>query len=98
MKKIFCGLLTLASLNSLSSFAFEGCEITARSGNTSTRGNPIIKKHYSLEKCAKELALAVTEGGWNVGVAEHVNENVEVTFLKFERITRDEFFKVRNNH
>lgn len=94
MKKMIIGLTCLCSL---STFALEGCEIIGRTGNSAYRNGAQTSGHYTLEKCAKELVKVVNRGGWEVGAAQHVNSEGEFTHLKYQKISRAEFFKIRNS-
>jgi hypothetical protein len=94
MKKIVCGLLTLISLNA---FALEGCEVIGRSGTSAYRNGATTAKNYSIEKCAKELMKVVVEGNWDEAAAQHADKEGNFTHFKFERTTREEFFRIRNN-
>jgi hypothetical protein len=93
MKKLLIGILALSSI---SAFALEGCEVVARSGDSAYRAGATTTAKFSLEKCAKHLAQVVSEGGWDEGVAEHANKSGEFTHLKLERVSKEEFIRVRN--
>lgn len=93
MKKIIIALVSVISMNT---FALEGCEVVLRSGNVSSRVQPQTARSYSLGKCSWLLAKSFNSGEWEVGAAIHINENQETTFLKLEKVSREEFFNVRN--
>lgn len=92
-------LLTIAiALSSLNSFALEGCEVVVRKGNVSARPEPQTAKRFPLSKCSWMLSKTLTSGDWDVGAAIHVNQDEETTFLKLEKVDREEFRKVRNGN
>jgi hypothetical protein len=94
MKTFFLFLILTTSFYT---FALEGCEVIARSGNAAQRDGAKTSRNFSLERCAKKLIRVVNQGEWDIGVAEHANKDGEFTYLKYEHITKEEFIQIRNN-
>lgn len=93
MKILIFSVVTFLSLNS---FAMEGCEVVLRSEHSYSHLEPQIAKRYSLGKCSWLLSRALTNGNWESGAAIHINEKEDKTYLKLEKVSREEFFKIRN--